>query len=447
MNPAVPWGQAWRFWLKLGFISFGGPAGQIALMHAEIVQRQRWVSEQRFLHALNYCMVLPGPEAQQLATYLGWLMHRTWGGIVAGVLFVLPSWFILVALSYVYVRYGQLPWVAAVFASLQPAVVAVVAVTATRLARRTLQKPWKLALAVLALGAVLWGRIDFPWLVLVAALVGVGVGRWRPGWLDAPISHAQVASQPGAASPATAAPLIADDSPLPAHALWQGRRALHTLLLGVMLALVPLLMLMLHYGSGHVLTQMGWFFSKAALVTFGGAYAVLPYVQQEAVQVQGWLSAAQMMDGMALGETTPGPLIMIVAFVGFLGGWSQQALGPEALWAGAWLASAVATFFTFLPSFVFILVGGPWVEATRGRLGFNAPLQAIGAVVVGVMAQLGLQFGQHALWPAGLSAWPDGWALFVLLVALALLVWRRASVAHTVLLCGLLGAVAHLLRV
>jgi chromate transporter len=214
----------------------------------------------------------------------------------------------------------------------------------------------------------------------------------------------------------------------------------------VTLALVPLLALVLYYGSGHVLTQMGWFFSKAALVTFGGAYAVLPYVQQEAVQAQGWLSAAQMMDGMGLGETTPGPLIMIVAFVGFLGGWSQQALGPQDLWAGACLASAVATYFTFLPSFIFILVGGPWVEATRGRLGFHAPLQAIAAVVVGVMAQLGLQLAQHALWPAGLSAWPSGWAIFIFLLALTLLVWRRTSVARTVLMCGLLGAVAHFVR-
>lgn len=446
MDTAISWSQAWRFWLKLGFISFGGPAGQIALMHAELVDRRRWISEQRFLHALNYCMLLPGPEAQQLATYLGWLMHRTWGGVVAGALFVLPSWLILAALSYVYVQWGEVSWVAAFFSGIQPAVTAVVAVSATRLGRRALKKRWMWGLALASFLSMLWGQIEFPLIVLAAALLGWGVWRWRPDWIGPQAGHAPSASATLRPEQRAEGFVIDDETPLPEHARWQPRHAWRLCVAGFSLAFIPLGAMAWWWGAGHVLTQMGWFFTKAALVTFGGAYAVLPYVQQAAVQTHGWLTAAQMIDGMALGETTPGPLIMVVAFVGFLGGWAQQALGPEHVLAGALLASAVATYFTFLPSFVFILVGGPWVEATRGWLGLTAPLQAISAAVVGLMAHLGLYFARHSLWPSGDALWPNPWSLAIMVLAWFLMARRLWGVAKTLLVCGGLGLLAHWVR-
>ncbi len=436
----ISWGSAWRFWLKLGFISFGGPAGQIALMHAELVERRRWISEQRFLHALNYCMLLPGPEAQQLATYLGWLMHRTWGGVVAGALFVLPSWFVLAGLSYVYLRWGQLPLIAAMFAGIKPAITVVVLVAAVRLARKALKKPWMWGLAVASfLGLVVW-QVDFPVIVLGAGLIGWAVWRGRPDWIVlASAAHAPVAGRSG-----TGVRYVLDDeTPLPEHARFRPDRMWRVLGWGLAAVLLPLGLLVVVWGTEHVLTRMGMFFTQAALVTFGGAYAVLPYVQQAAVETHGWLSAGQMIDGMALGETTPGPLIMVVAFVGFVGGWTQQALGPEHGLAGAVLASIVATWFTFLPSFVFILAGGPWVEATRGKLGFNAPLQAITAAVVGVMAQLAVYFARHSLWPGGGSLWPDPQAVFIMGVAAWLMGGRQWSAARTILVCAALGALFH----
>jgi chromate transporter len=445
----IPFRDAWRYWLKLGFISFGGPAGQIALMHAELVERRRWISENRFLHALNYCMLLPGPEAQQLATYLGWLMHRTWGGMVAGVLFVLPSWFVLAALSYIYLSWGTLPWVAAVFASIKPAVTAVVMVSATRLAKRALKKAWLAALALSAFVALSVFELDFPWVVLAAGLSGWAVLRWRPSWVES--GGAGHGSRKGTASSLHPNPLsthafvIDEDTPLPEHARLQPRRAWRVLLMGVAFAALSLATLAMVFGPHHVLTQMGVFFTQAALVTFGGAYAVLPYVQQAAVQTHGWLSAGQMIGGMALGETTPGPLIMIVAFVGFIGGHTHQVLGADHLWAGALLGSAVATFFTFLPSLVFILAGAPWVETTRGKLGFAAPLQAITAAVVGVMANLALFFARHSIWPQGLTAGPSLQALAMVALAWVLMVRLKVSVAQTIVICGALGGLAHAL--
>ncbi len=445
---SIPFQDAWRYWLKLGFIGFGGPAGQIALMHAELVERRRWISEHRFLHALNYCMLLPGPEAQQLATYLGWLMHRTWGGIVAGALFVLPSWFILVALSWVYVQWGAVPWVAAVFAGIKPAVTAVVMVSATRLAKRALKKVWMTALALGSFVALSVYQVGFPLIVLAAGLTGWVVLRWRADWIVTSAGGHASPKPPSSPAPQDGVPtpvafVIDDRTPLPEHARFQPQRVIRVLVWGLALVTLPLAALAWSLGPGHVLTQMALFFTQAALVTFGGAYAVLPYVQQAAVDAHGWLSAAQMIDGMALGETTPGPLIMIVAFVGFIGGHTQQALGADHLWAGAVLASWVATFFTFLPSFVFILAGAPWVEATRGQLGFAAPLQAITAAVVGVMANLALFFAQHSIWPEGLAAGPSVQAMVLTGVALVLMVRYKFSVAQTILLCGALGVLVH----
>jgi chromate transporter len=385
---------AFGFWLKLGFISFGGPAGQIAIMHAELVERRRWISEQRFLHALNYCMVLPGPEAQQLATYIGWLMHRTWGGIVAGALFVLPSLAILIALSWIYLRFGNLPLVAGIFYGLKPAVTALVLHAAHRTGGRALKNRWMWGIAAAAFVAIFALDTPFPAIVVAAALIGhFGARRW-PAVFALGGGHGSAKASYGPA-------LIDDTTPTPVHALFSRSHLARVLAVGLGMWTLAMAALVAAQGLHGTLATMGWFFTKAALVTFGGAYAVLPYVYQGAVEQHHWLTGAQMIDGLALGETTPGPLIMVVAFVGFVGGWAQQALGADARFAGAALAACVATFFTFLPSFVFILAGGPLVESTHGKLGFTAPLSAITAAVVGVIVNLALFFAYHVLWPQG----------------------------------------------
>jgi len=410
----VSFWAAFAFWLKLGFISFGGPAGQISIMHTELVERRRWISEQRFLHALNYCMVLPGPEAQQLATYIGWLMHRSWGGIVAGALFVLPSLFILITLSWIYLRFGNLPLVAGIFFGLKPAVTALVLHAAHRIGGRALKNPWMWGIAALAFVAIFAFATPFPAIVTAAALIGhFGARRW-PAVFALGGGHGSAKASYGAA-------LIDDHTPTPAHARFSRVHLARVLMVGLALWALAMAALVVAQGLHGTLATMGWFFTKAALLTFGGAYAVLPYVYQGAVEQHQWLSGAQMIDGLALGETTPGPLIMVVAFVGFVGGWAKQVLGADAVFAGAALGACVVTFFTFLPSFVFILAGGPLVEATHGKLGFTAPLSAITAAVVGVILNLALFFAHHVLWPQGFGGhfeWPS--ALIALAAALAL---------------------------
>ncbi len=392
--------HALRFWLTLGLISFGGPAGQIALMHRELVEQRRWISEKRFLHALNYCMLLPGPEAQQLATYIGWLMHRTWGGVAAGALFVLPSLFILIGLSWVYVALGHLPWVAGLFYGIKPAVAAIVLQAVHRIGSKTLQTPARApllwAIAVLSFIAIAVLDVPFPWVVLGAALTGMLGSRLVPAQFAGPAGHGPSQGRHGPA-------LIDDDTPTPPHARFSRKRLAQVLAAGALLWLLPMAALLAWQGWDapihNPLAQMGWFFTKAALLTFGGAYAVLPYVYQGAVEHFHWLTGPQMIDGLALGETTPGPLIMVVAFVGFLGGWTKQVLGPDSLFLGAALAATVVTWFTFLPSFIFILAGGPLVESTHGKPHFTAPLKAITAAVVGVVASLALFFIAHITLP------------------------------------------------
>ena len=425
--PKVSWSEALGFWFKLGFISFGGPAGQIALMHEELVVRRRWISEKRFLHALNYCMVLPGPEAQQLATYIGWLLHKSWGGILAGVLFVLPSLFILIALSWVYIVFGDVPWVEGLFYGIKPAVTAIVIQAAYRIGSKALATPALWAIAAASFVAIFSLNLPFPFIVLAAAVIGWVGGRISPATFE------------------TGAPLIDDHTPAPQHVVFNWRRMCLVLVVGGLLWVLPMGFLVLSFGGEHTLTQMGWFFTKAALLTFGGAYAVLPYVYQGAVEQFGWVTATQMMDGLALGETTPGPLIMVVTFVGFIGGYAKAVLGPDSLfWSGA-LAATLVTWFTFLPSFIFILAGGPLVESTKNDLKFTAPLVAITAAVVGVILNLALFFGYHVLWPSGLSGHLDMFAAAVALFAAIALFKLKLNVIYVIAACGLAGMAFRLM--
>jgi len=447
----VSFKEAFRFWLKLGFISFGGPAGQISIMHRELVEQKRWISESRFLHALNYCMLLPGPEAQQLATYIGWLMHRSWGGIVAGVLFVLPSLFLLIALSWVYVAFGNVPWVAGLLYGIKPAVAAIVLQAVHRIGSRTLKKPgsapvlW--AVAATSFVAIYAFDVPFPWIVLCAALIGWLGSRWVPGQFSGAGGHG--APKPVALAAGEAHWLIGDTTPTPAHARFKPERLAVVVAVGAALWLVPMGALVAWQGWDSTLAQMGWFFTKAALLTFGGAYAVLPYVYQGAVEHFGWLTGVQMIDGLALGETTPGPLIMVVAFVGFVGGWAKEVLGPDAQFLGAALAATVVTWFTFLPSFVFILAGGPLVESTHGKLHLTAPLTAITAAVVGVIASLALFFLAHIAVKSGAGGtWVsrlDGVALLLAAAAAVALLRFKAGVIPVIAACALAGWGARLM--
>jgi chromate transporter len=436
---AVSFGEALRFWLKLGFISFGGPAGQIALMHTELVERRRWISERRFLHALNYCMVLPGPEAQQLATYIGWLMHRTWGGIVAGALFVLPSLVILVALSWVYIAFGDVPLVAGLFYGIKPAVTALVLHAAHRIGTRALKNRWMWGIAAAAFVAIFAFDVPFPLIVVAAGLIGHFGGRRAPQVFAMGGGHGTTAAGYGPA-------LIDDHTPTPPHASFSRARLVRVLMVGLVLWGAAMALLVARGGLDDTLTRMGWFFSKAAMVTFGGAYAVLPYVYQGAVEQHQWLSGAQMIDGLALGETTPGPLIMVVAFVGFVGGWVKQVAGPEALFLGGALAASVVTFFTFLPSFVFILAGGPLVESTHGQLKFTAPLTAITAAVVGVILNLALFFAYHVLWPKGFGGPFDAISALIAVAAAVALFRFKVGVVTLLGACAAAGLVVTLLR-
>jgi chromate transporter len=430
--------QAFWFWLKLGLISFGGPAGQIAIMHQELVEKRRWLSERRFLHALNYCMLLPGPEAQQLATYIGWLLHRTWGGVIAGVLFVLPSLLILIVLSWVYIAFGDVPLVAGIFYGIKPAVTAIVVQAAWRIGGRALKNRWLWAIAAAAFVAIFVLQLPFPLIVLGAALLGYLGGRLAP-------QHFAVGGGHGAADKSYGAALIDDDTPPPAHTRFRWPRLALILLVGATLWLLPMGLLTALFGWDGSLTQMGWFFTKAALLTFGGAYAVLPYVYQGAIGHYGWVTPTQMIDGLALGETTPGPLIMVVAFVAFVGAYGQPVFGADSAFVSGALAACLVTWFTFLPSFLFILAGGPLVESTHGELKFTAPLTGITAAVVGVVLNLALFFGYHVLWPEGFAGrfdWPS--ALIALGAALALFMFKR-GVIETIAGCALVGLAVHLL--
>ena len=431
-------GESFKYWLKLGFISFGGPAGQISMMHQELVEKRRWISEHRFLHALNYCMLLPGPEAIQLAIYISWLMHGIKGAVMAGVLFFLPAFLLLSVLAGVYLNFGDVPAVQGLFYAIKPAVVAVVLFAAWRIGSKAIKNGVLGTIAALAFVGIFFFDIGFPWIVLAAAILGAIGGKLMPAKFKAGGGH-------GASNKAYGPALIDDDTPPPPHAKFTWAKLTVTTLVFATIAAVTLLALR---GSTD-LYNMGEFFLKAAFLTIGGAYAVLPYVYQGAVDHFTWLTGPQMMDGLALGETTPGPLIMIVTWVGYIGGVTKSVLG-EPITAG--LAGAtVATFFTFLPSFWFIIAGGPMIESTRGELKFTAPLTAISAAVVGVILNLAVFFAWHTFWPKATAAAPFSGPFeaipVVIAIACFIALWKyKQDIMRVIGVCALLGLILSFVR-
>lgn len=407
--------DAFRFWALLGFVNFGGPAGQIALMHRELVERRRWISEERFLHALNFCMLLPGPEAQQLAIYIGWLLHGTLGGVVAGVGFVLPSVAILLGLSYVYVAYGAVPFVAAVFYGLKIAVVALVLEALLRIGRRALTSWLSAALAVGAFVAIALFAVPFPVIVAGAAMIGLIVERRRPALLG--VRDLRDAGVAAAAPDGSGTPMV---------------RAARVVAVCGVLWLAPVVAVGWWRGTQSVLFQEAVLFSKAAMVTFGGAYAVLAYIRDMAVARYGWLAPGQMLDGFGLAETTPGPLIMVTQFVGFVAAWNHpDGLSPAT--AGV-IGALLTTWVTFVPCFLWIFVGAPFIERLRGNRRLAASLQAITSAVVGVIANLALVFAAHTFLPA---AGVDMFAVVV--AAAAFLALQRLHAGMPLVIAGCVG--------
>jgi chromate transporter len=426
--------EAFRFWLKLGFISFGGPTGQIAIMHSELVEKKRWISDSRFLHALNYCMLLPGPEAQQLATYIGWLLHKTWGGVIAGALFVLPSMFILWALSLVYVAFGNVPWVAAIFYGLKPAVLAIVASAVIRIGSKALKNEVMWTLAAIAFVAIYFFKVPFPLIIVSAAVIGCVGGAVRR---DKFLVIGRHSANPGALETT----VIHDGAGAAEHTRPSLARAL--CVSGIWLALwwMPVLAVALWLGADHTLFREAIFFSKAAMVTFGGAYAVLPYVSQQAVETHGWLTASQMLDGLGLAETTPGPLIMVLQFVGFLGGWNQPGTLPPLL--SATIGAFITTWTTFIPCFLWIFLGAPHIEQLRGNEKLSTALSAVTAAVVGVILNLAVWFGLHVIFPPGIAV--DWFALILCAIVFIGMVKWKWDVIPVVLSAGALGLIYKLL--
>ncbi|MGY1685508.1 chromate efflux transporter [Geodermatophilus sp. SYSU D00867] len=437
--------EAVRAWFLVSLQTFGGPAGQIAVMQRELVDERRWIGQRRFLHALNYCTLLPGPEAQQLATYVGWLLHGTRGGLVAGGLFVLPGVLALLVLSAVYVAFGSTTAITAVFTGLAAAVLAIVVQAVIRVGKKALDSRALVVLAVAAFLALALFGVPFPVVVALAGLAGWALGRWRPSALP----RRKAAEGPDAGPP----PVVSDD--VLHHEAPSARRTVRVLLAGLVVWGLPVAAVAVLTGGGSVLTQQGLFFSGAAVVTFGGAYAVLAYVAQQAVEVYGWLTPREMVRGLALAETTPGPLIMVVQFVAFLG--AYRASGDLDPWVAAVLASLLVTWVTFVPSFLFVLLGAPYMERLRGNRSLSAALTGITAAVVGVIANLGVYFAVHTLFSgtSGVDAGPLAlelpdpttlrWVPLVIAVVAAVLLFRvRWSVLRTLGVCAVLGLVAGL---
>ncbi|MDB5681858.1 MAG: chromate transporter [Sphingomonas bacterium] len=388
----VTLGEAFWVWLRIAALSFGGPAGQIAVMHRILVEEKRWIGEHRFLHALNYCMLLPGPEAQQLATYIGWLLHKTRGGIVAGVLFVLPGMLSIMALSWIYVLYGKLGIVSALFFGLKAAVLAIVLQAVMRIGKRALRNTPMRVIALSAFVAIFFTGVPFPVIVLAAGVIGYIGGRRGAAAFKAGGGH----GSSGGEIVADADTLLGEE--LPDHANPTLRQSIRVALVWLALWLLPVAGLLLVLGPGSVFSQIATFFSTMAMVTFGGAYAVLAYVAQEAVQSYHWLTPGEMLDGLGMAETTPGPLIMVLQFVGFLGAYRHPGLLPPLL-AGS-LGGLLATWVTFVPCFLWIFLGAPFIERLRGNAALAGALSAITAAVVGVVLNLAVWFALHTLFHA-----------------------------------------------
>lgn len=417
--------EAFRFWLKLGFISFGGPAGQISIMHQELVDRRRWVSNERFLNALNYCMLLPGPEAQQLATYIGWLLHRLPGGIVAGAFFVIPSIFILLALSYTYAAYGTVPWVAAAFNGLKAAIMAIVVSAVIKIGKKALKNSIMVSLAVISFVSIYFLKVPFPVIVLAAGLIGLVGSYLLPAKFD--VIKGKTASDFDAGYVQ-----ICDD-PVECHINPSTRRDILLIVVFVGLWILPAIGLYV-FMTGKVFFTEALFFTKAAFLTFGGAYAVLAYIAQAGVEQYGWLTGPQMIDGLGLAETTPGPLIMVVQFVGFMAGWNAGGFSQI---TGGLIGSLVATYFTFLPCFLFIFLGGPYIEKFRDNPKLSAALSSITAAVVGVVLNLAVWFGLHVLMPAdGSFNW---FAAVIGIAAFASIQWFKVGMITVIVASGIIG--------
>ncbi len=438
-RPTVTFREAFRFWVKLGFISFGGPAGQIAIMHRELVDKRRWLGEERFLHALNYCMLLPGPEAQQLAVYIGWLMHRTIGGIVAGAFFVIPSIFVLLGLSYIYAAYGHIPAVVGVLDGFKPVVVAIVVEAVLKIGKRALKREVHYSIAGLAFVAIYFFHIPFPLIVLSAALIGLIGTRLAAAHFTA---VAAGSAKPDGSDGGHAV----DDSSLPEHSRPSRTRTIKILAIGAALWLAPFLLLIGWNGANSLHAQEYRFFTISAFVTFGGAYAVLAYVTQAVTSAPyNWITPAQAVDGLALAETTPGPLIMVLQFIGFMAGWNSPPDGMSQI-TSALIGALVATYTTFLPSFIFIFVGAPYIEYLRGNRLLSGALTGVTAAVVGVILNLALVFGAAVIFPHGMGPGVNWFAVTISVAAFVALFKFKMDVLWVVLAGGLIGLVRIFLQ-
>ncbi len=437
--------EAILFWIKLGFISFGGPAGQISTVHHELVNKKHWISEKRFLHALNYCMILPGPEALQLVIYMGWLLHRTLGGIIAGVLFIFPALLLLILLSMMYVVYGHSPIIEGIFLGIKPAVTAIVIAAGYRISKKILKKPIHFAIALAALLAMQF-NIPYPIIIIGAGILGFLVSQIKPEWMN---SNGSAHSSKESIQSSTRA-LIDDDSDQLPHTNFKIKPFFIILAVSFLAFALPFGALLAFFGPQHLFTELAWFFTKAALLTFGGAYAVLPYVFQTAVDNFQWLTTAQMMDGLALGETTPGPLIIVVTYIGFIASYSHALLMDSPILAGIF-GGLVVSWFTFMPSFCFIFLGGPFIESTRSELKLMPILNGITCAVVGVIANLAIFFAIHTLFPDDLNPLVQHehliFALSIMVVASIAIIKYTQSIMRVLLVCGFLGVLAHYFNV
>lgn len=420
--------EAFLYWLKLGFTSFGGPAGQIALMHQDLVHDKKWISEERFLHALNFCILLPGPEAQQLAIYMGWLLHKTLGGLIAGLFFILPAFFMLCGLAFVYMRYGELAAIQGFFAGVKPAIVALVLFAAYRMGAKTLKNQWLIGIAACAFMSILFLNAAFPLILVMAGLIGLIANRFFPASYQRGLKNNETSTK-------NSSELLSNNQK---HTQASWTQSLKTLLIGFVVIIGSLSALIFAFGLDHFLVKTAWFYTKAAFLTFGGAYAVLPYVFQGAVDHYHWLTSQQMIDALALGESTPGPLIMVITFISFVSGWTHIVLPTLSPLNSGLVVAFIATLFTFLPSFLMIFLGAPVIEHTRNQSKLIAPLTAITAAVVGLILNLGITLANHTLWQT--EVWEIHWmSVTIAVIAFIALQRYKVNTLLVILVSGLLG--------